>query len=535
MNPTDLPEDGQPPSRRIPLSAPPPAGAEPEHDEPVDFPLDALPERLRAMTEHAARCAPAPAALCAANGLAVVAACLGSGLCVQSGNSRLTFGNLYILAFAQSGTGKGRAFSFMCAPWLSENQHRLELWKSETLPRLKAEAEIARADLEKAKKQRKSAATSADEADAATLMEKAVMALEAAEDALRAEPCLNIGDATSEAIGIALAHSPGEASAIFSAEARDITANLLGRYSKDGKGSDEAIYLQAYSGDPNATTRASRQSVCLSHPRLTVCLSIQPDIWQRLAGDDRMMESGFLARCLAFDTKARPARPSDHSMPPEVEGAWGDLVSELLRTFHDEPTPPRIIAPTPEARRLLDALETESADAREAGGRWVDVAPFAARLAENAWRIAVVCHAVTHGAEAGSQPLSAGTAEDAIRLARWFFEQTLALLGPVRHSKAQARLKRLLGLFDQPGAAPEEITLRELTKSHGFTIEEIRQFAAAHPCRLRIEVKQPGPKGGRPSEVLQKGDFTTPAAVGPALARIVEERHGPAPEKTPVS
>ncbi len=490
-------------------ATPPPA---PDIGEPPDterdaFPLDALPAPLGAMAEHAARQTSAPVSLCAAAGLGVVAASIGSGLFVQSSPAGLTPANLFQLCFADSGTGKGQAFNAMLAAYYTEGQRRAEDWEANVRPDLAADLEAAKSDLEAGKKDRKAASEPEGKASALEAIRDATRRIQEAETDLAKAPVFNVGNATAEAIADTLANAPGEAAPLFSAEARDVVDNLLGRYSKGGASSDEPIFLQSYSGDPVTHRRKGRPEIDLKAPRLTLCLAAQPDIWDRLAGDGRMMESGFLARCLTFDAKARPARPSGHIIPPAVSAAWAARVVELL-DLREAPAPARIVNPTPDARSIIEALANEAADAREPGGKWAEVKPFAARLAENTWRLALCLHAARHGKAAPLHELTAGTAAAAVALARWFFAETLSLLAPTTAKRQTARLERLLDVFQ--GKRVTEITLRELRKNHGFDEPELKQLAAAFPARFRVVRCSPtGTQGGRPSDAGQIQPFRT--------------------------
>jgi hypothetical protein len=462
-----------------------------------DFPLTSLPPALRDMVENAARQTGAPVSLCAAAGLGAASAAIGGGLLVQSAPACLTPANLFILAIAESGSGKGRAFSAMLAPWQAEAARRAEEWRTETQPDLQADLETARADLERGKKERRTSTDPVLQASAVETIRAATRAVQEAEHALLREPILNIGNATAEAIAETLAHAPGESAAILSSEARDTVDNLLGRYSRDGRGSDEPIFLQAYSGDPVNVKRKGRPILSLTAPRLTLCLAAQPDTWQRLTRDGRMMESGFLARTLAFDAKARPARPSAHSIPPETVHAWERTLLALL-TFRDEPGPPRIVEPQPDARTLLENLAGEAASSREPGGPWHEVASFAARVAENAWRLALVLHAIRHGAESPDNLLSPDTARAADALTRWFFQETLALLAPVRSDRRVTRMEKLHVIFARKNTTT--LPLYRLRENHGYTREELLTLAEEFPKLLRITTFSPGEDGGRSSE-----------------------------------
>ena len=101
-------------------------------------------------------------------------------------------------------------------------------------------------------------------------------------------------------------------------------------------------------------------------------------------------------------------------------------------------TQPRfIIKPTPEALARLNAYHNEIVDRRR--GDLHDLTSYAARWAEQAWRLAVVLHAAVHGAQAHNHPLADETAANAIRLAQWFADQQLDTLARGRRRVAQKK------------------------------------------------------------------------------------------------
>ena len=84
--------------------------------------------------------------------LGITSASIGAGLEVQSGKNRTTRGNLYILASAQSGSGKSETFRHFAKPLLEFETQRLEAWKDETLPGLNAERAILESEIAKLKR-----------------------------------------------------------------------------------------------------------------------------------------------------------------------------------------------------------------------------------------------------------------------------------------------------------------------------------------------------------------------------------------------
>ena len=149
----------------------------------------------------------------------------------------------------------------------------------------------------------------------------------------------------------------------------------------------------------------------------------------------------------------------------------------------------------------MDVLSNEAADKREDGGEWKWCCPFAARLAENAWRLALVSHAIQHPQDAASHPLTDATAAAAVTLARWFFAETLALLSPIRSQQTAARMDKLATIFHDKRA--DSLPVWRLEQKHGFKEPELLTLATEFPHRLRIVEGTPGPKGGRPSTTAQ--------------------------------
>lgn len=487
------------------MGTPPPLAEADAGETATEFPLDALPQPLRSMAHHAALQTGAPVSLCASAGLGVVSASIGSGLVIQSSPARTTRANLFILSVAQSGTGKGEAFKAMMTPFYSRGQCLMQEWIQDIRPGLLSDVETAKSDLEAARRDRKRATNDAERTHAAEEIRNATARIDAAERALAREPILSIGNATAEAICESIANSPREALAIISAEARDTIDILLGRYSRDGKGSDESIFLKGYSGDPMETKRKGKPPIVLQRPCLALCLAFQPDIWLRVAGDPRMMESGFLPRCLAFDAKGRPARPTTHTIPADVSLPWESLLFDLLDHIRVAETT-AIVPVDDAARAIIDDFTNEAADAQEVDGKWATVIPFAARLGENAWRIALTLHAILNGKVCHEAPLEPATASAAVILTRWYFAETLSLLKPAQAKRRLARMERLIGILKEKQV--QQITLHILKEHHGYGEPELAELAAAFPTHLKIETINSGPQGGRASRVARIAPFS---------------------------
>lgn len=418
----------------------------PEDDEPeaAPFPVDALPPTMALLVSAVARCERVPLALPGVCALGVVSAALGAGLEVASGPNRATRGNLFLLASAESGSGKSETFRLVAAPLVEHQQLQLEVWKEKTSPQLQSEIRVLDKEIGTLEKK---AAKSSDPTERARLVGELEYKLARKDDLTRkaAMPCTIAQDVTTERLAVLLRDNR-EVVFSASADARKLVDNLLGRYNP-GKTTDESLYLSAFSGDFVRVDRQGRDAVVLKRPCLALCWFIQPDLLSTMLGEESLSASGFLPRLLLCHTHATPRRIEGESqaLSDHTRGQWARLVTDLLATFHEGEKPHRITA-APEATELLTQFHNRVVDRRAVD--LADVGAFAARYAEQAWRVAVVLHAALHGAEAGGQPLSLETAQHAVQLVEWFIAAQLDILAKGRRTAAEKVETAVLELIE---------------------------------------------------------------------------------------
>ncbi len=109
----------------------------------------------------------------------------------------------------------------------------------------------------------------------------------------------------------------------------------------------------------------------------------------------------------------------------------------------------------------------------------------------------MVLHALEHGAAADTHPLDEAMAAKAIRVARWFTDEQMAVLAVLRSERKRVRFQRLCEILEEkPG---RQSTHNDLNRRHGFEEVEVRDLAAENYHKLEIKtVKQPK---GRPAVV----------------------------------
>lgn len=463
------------------------------------FPVSALPPILQHITKEAAAAERVPVALTAAAALATASAAIGGGLVLKTGPHRVTHANLYILAAAQSGTGKGRAFALVTRPLQEMERDKIEAWRKHEKPKLEARLRVVKKAAEGLEKKAEKA-NAFEREEITAQLEPLSREIDFLTLQLR-EPLWSVADVTREALADALSRGTMESLASLSPEARGVVDVLGGRYR--GGSSDEDIYLSAFSVESFTVHRIGRPATHLSSPCLTVLWMIQPDALRTMFSKDAFTESGLLPRFLAFDSKAQPEFVPDepHVMHPAASLDWRLLLNQLTDAFHerDEKTPAEV-ALSSEAAQAFRDYENQTIQDRRAGGHLEDVNSYAARWPENAQRLALVLHAAEYGSEAASKPLSLATASDALEIMAWFLREQLAILREGRERVRADHWRRFESvLLNCPS---HEMSLRDLEKSHNFTRSHIQSLICDHSDRLTIEERKPnGP--GRPSTVVR--------------------------------
>ncbi len=469
--------------------------AEDNQAEAVPFPDHCLPEVMRRMVNEAARVTTAQnLELAAVTAMATVSAAAGAGIQVRTGGERRVRPNIFACVIAPSGTGKGENEGIFCSPLDAIESDYIRDFEENLKPGLVAQLKVSS---ERLKRQVNIAAKETDnnarnmETDRCKELQEEVAELRRKLDAC---PKIRVSDTTKEALAIRLQGQPGEALASITSEARGVMAIVGGKYSKDG--GDEDIYCSGYSGDSISVDRVSRESVRLNWPCLVVLWMVQPDAARAALSKESFTESGLLPRFLIFDAQAEPKIQDKPPEPidSEVNAAWDDLIRTLVENIRMMGATPAEAVVSDDASKILHEYENQNIRRRQKDGDLRDLAPYVARWAENAWRIALILHCARNPAEASSTPLEASTASNAVEIMGWFSDQQLEVLQEGRREKLRGRLSSLLAVLrDENG----EITMRDLSRSHGFKKEEVEHLYSFFPHQIIIK-KHKG-KTGRPS------------------------------------
>ena len=276
-------------------------------------------------------------------------------------------------------------------------------------------------------------------------------------------------DCTVQALADVLARDASECTASLSADAGEAINVLFGRYNQT-KRTDDSLFVKGWTGDSHTVDRKTH-SYTIVRPCVTTVWLLQQDKLDDVINNRSLADGGFAPRLLICHTDCQPqyvdrTRPLIGSATKE---GYRQALLSLLTTFRRS-TVPLTIDPSLEAREVLDAYHDTIVDRRRTD--LSDITSYAARWAEQAWRIAVCLHAAKWGVQAGSESLDLPTAKSAIRIAEWFAVQQLELL-----ERSRASVNREI---------EDRIVLAIRGKPQGATARDIYK-----PLHMKADVAEP--------------------------------------------
>lgn len=341
-----------------------------DHLERPAFPVDALPEWIRAHVVQVAeefQFPPDLPAQLAITALSII--CARRAEVVVQGTWREPL-NTYTVTAMPPSAAKSPAFKAMLG-WLDQ-------WEADLITRTEPERDriaTQRAILEKEKQKAINAGSTAEAMAAA--------------DAIRdladiPSPRLMADDATPEKLIDMLAEQGGRM-ALVSTEG-GVFDLITGRYS------DKAnlnVYLQAWSGDSIRVDRIGRKSTVVLRPALTMGITVQPEVIAKLADNPELAGRGLTARPMyAFPLSNVGYR--DMGKPPSIDehvaGLYGRSMLALAEMIAQDDD--RAIPLTPDALAAYSAWRQDMEDRCRPGGDLYDMQQWVTKLGSTVARLA---------------------------------------------------------------------------------------------------------------------------------------------------
>lgn len=395
--------------------------------EPEPYPLDALPDTIRAAVEEVAGFVKAPAALVASSALAALSLACQAHIDAKRAEKLHGPVGLFLLTIADSGERKSTCDGFFVSsirqyqeeqaeamkPAIKEYQAAIAAWEAERDGILSAVKDAGK----------KGKPTDKLRADLAQLQQE--------KPEPPRVPRLILGDETPESLAWSLAKQWPSAG-VLSSEAGVV-------FGSHGMGKDSAMRNLAllnvlWDGGTHSVGRRTSESFTVRGARLTMGLMIQEQpLREHLAKSGPLARgSGFLARFLvAWPESTQGQRPFT-----EAPTNWPHLAAyhRRIAAILNQPAPidedgaltPAMLSLAPDAKAAWvsyhDAIESELAS----GGELYDVRDVASKSADNAARLAALFQQFEHGM-GGAVGLD--SFERASRITAWHLSEARRFFG----------------------------------------------------------------------------------------------------------
>ncbi|MBE6069764.1 MAG: DUF3987 domain-containing protein [Clostridium lundense] len=377
-------------------------------DEPLippRFPVEALPKHISPFVRSVAESTQTPVEMAGILSLSTLSTVFQSRFEVQINTDWKEPLCLYTVAVALPGERKSAVIKALESPILEYERRRQEIEAPEI-----AKNASDRKMLEERREAAEEAALYCNEDERDQKEQEAFrLAEQLAEFKEMHETRLLVDDTTPEKL-IELMAEQGGCMTVCSAEG-GIFDTIRGRYNKS---SNLDIYLKAHSGDPIMVDRIGRKNNRIEAPRLSMILTIQPEVLDGLMNDNTLRGRGLCGRFLyaicSFNSKVGMRNSTPEPVPEDIRRNFHDFIIEGL---------------SGEEKGILyldesaDALRVEFQDLveRRLGGEWKDIRDWGGKYVGTMVRIAALIHCAQAEESPLKNPISAESVSSAIRIA----------------------------------------------------------------------------------------------------------------------
>jgi putative DNA primase/helicase len=458
--------------------------------EPEPYPLDALPDAIRAAVGEVVGFVKAPAALVASSALAALSLACQAHIDAKRAEKLHGSVGLFLLTIADSGERKSTCDGFFTRAIRDYEEAQAEAAK----PALKDhKAAIEAWEAKRGGVKEKIRQLAKDNKPTAG-MESALRDLEHDKPEPPRIPRLLYADATPEALAYGLAKQ-WPSGGVVSAEAGIV-------FGSHGMGKDSVmrnlgLLNQLWDGTSLTIDRRSTESFTVRGARLTVALQVQePTLREFFTRTGALARgTGFLARFLvAWPESTQGQRP--FTDPP---ANWPHLSAfhRRIAAILDQPAPidedgaltPAMLSLAPDAKAAWveyhNAIESELSS----GGELYDVRDVASKSADNAARLAALFQQFEHGMGGA---IGLDSFERASRIAAWHLSEARRFFGELALPSELADAARLDSwLIEHCRQARTHVAGKNHVRQHGPLRDGARLDAAirelAELDRLRLE------------------------------------------------
>ena len=453
-----------------------------------DFPESSFPPVMRDYARSLSATYAVPSPLFLGMMLGAISGAAGKGWRLSGGAEGFkSYANLFLL-FALETVSNKSVVSEIIKPITEEQQKRMDTWKLEELP-------VIKAHLERYKKEQSKLTPGNGQKERNEVARQIALY----EEKLKKSPALMLGSATTAALALNLQHMELETAFLFSPEAGDLVRVALGLYRESGMDAD--LLLSGFTGEPFAQNRVGSGNIDIRNPCVSLLGMVQPCVVREVMAHKEAKERGLLGRIL-FIPLGHPAPRDEGDRPPldeEKVERWRSLLGGLLRERFQKGKDPQVVECSLEAKTVFREAYNESV--QWINGEHQDLRPWLVRYRELALRVALCLHLAT---DPTPKQLTKATALDAVAVVRWCVAQLVDMLHTSRTESLEVRIGEFRALVPEEG----HVTLRDL-KRGSFSEAEVKQICDLTEGEFVYWVHE-DPRGGTPSPRVKR--YTKPDA-----------------------
>jgi replicative DNA helicase len=306
---------------------------------------------------------------------------------------------------------------------------------------------------------------------------------------VRELPRLLCQDISTERLGIILGQQGGRI-AILNAEG-GVFELMAGKYTEGSTNFE--LYLQAHAGDLYIVDRVSRATVRINEPALTLGLSVQPDVIQRLADRPEFRGRGLLGRFLYAMPVSRIGErdietpPVPEAVRDEYENRITELLSRPLVKNDDDEIVSLDLIFHPQAERRLTEFRRWLEPQLHSIGALGGIQDWGGKLAGAVARIAGILHLLDHtdSPDPHTIPVALTIIERAIQIGHFLIPHALEAFGEMAVPSDETNARVVLEWIRKREAP--QFTRKELHESLRGRAEFKKIEALQQPLDLLIQ------------------------------------------------
>lgn len=414
--------------------------------ETMAFPTESLPSPIEAFIEALAESTQTPAEMSAVLSLGVLATAFQGRYVVEVNSDWREPLCLYTAAIAMPGERKSAVISALTAP-VYEYEAEMRDLEAEEIAQNKTAKDILQKALDVAK-------TNAGKSKSAEVRQKSrdeAMALSAELSEFKdMNPFrLVVDDTTSEKL-VDIMDMQGGKITVASAEGGVFDA-MAGRYDKNA---NFDVYLKGHAGDTISIDRIGRKANYIRNPRLTMMLTIQPDVLSGIMSNASMKGRGLCGRFLyaVCSSKVGRRNVNPDTIPVHVKEQYRQFVRHILSG--DDSGAIRL---SEEAAQLR--LEYAEVIEKRLGSDWEHMRDWGGKAVGAMLRIAGLIHA-SETNNPCDVPMRGETISAAIKICECLGTHAMAAYQTMGADEVTADAKYLLKRIE--GFDREQISKRDL-------------------------------------------------------------------------